>query len=322
MRTLTDAISIRLTPTQMSVIWPGLDFLVRAEASRQGKGILHYGHPFRIYPAPPNFDLGRYSPELMDQIEGLWKRLRGKKGRGGRLQISAIELRVAVFSVRVTKGISRLRVRAVRIQAGAKAAAPGVGEASHEQEMRERLASLNIDPERFFALRKQAAERAKMLARKSERESKQESDRQTRNAPQTIRSLERHLKRANRLLRKLSTPAKYEASMQKWREHLRWMRLHLVYFKPWPPVSRSKKRQQKNLDALTKMAIRGLKNEGYALPEPDELRHALRGYSRSSRRGHQGAYTVPEMLRNSNNFNYKRRLAQWVLPRVHAKRLP
>jgi hypothetical protein len=100
------------------------------------------------------------------------------------------------------------------------------------------------------------------------------------------------------------------------------MRLHLVYFKPWPAISPSKKRQQKNLDALTEIAIRGLKNEGYAPPEPGELRQALRRYSRSSRRGHQGAYTVPAMLRNSKNFNYKRHLAQWIVPRIHAKRLP
>lgn len=297
----------------MSVIWPGLDFLVKAEASRKGNGKLHYGHPFQVCPAPPNLDLGKYSPELMELIESLWKRLRSKRDRGGRIKVSALELRSAVFAARVTSGLGRLRSRALRRQVAGGHAASRAGMYSHEEELRKKLVSLNIDPERFFALQKGAAERTKNRAR--------ESERQVRNAPQTIRSLERYLKRANRLLLKVSSSAQYVASMQNWRGHLRWMRLHLVYFKPWPPIWRPKRRQQRNLDLLTEMALRGLKNEGYAPPEPGELRQALRGYSRSSRRGHQGAYTVPEMLRYQNNFNYKRHLAQWVLPRVHAKRL-
>jgi hypothetical protein len=143
-----------------------------------------------------------------------------------------------------------------------------------------------------------------------------------RSCKQTISSLERHMKCANRRLRALVSSSAYNALVDVWRQHLRWMRLNLVYFKPLPPISHSKRRQQRNLDTLTDMAIRGLKNEGLAPPEPRELRRVMRLYVRSSNRGREGINSVPEMLRYPKDFNNRWFLAQWVISRTNAKLEP
>jgi hypothetical protein len=308
---LTETIPIRLTPTQMSVIWPGLDLIVLAESSRRTKGSAHYEYPFRIYPKYPGFDRGHFHPELMNVIVSLWKRLRGREKRGGRIQVNDIELRAAVFAVRTTMAHFRKRDRGLRKRISL---ARETWRDSERESLRKSLANVQVDIERYFALRKEGVENArKQIA---------ETARYSRRARQTISSLERHAKRANRLLRKRSTPAQYEALMQMWREHLRWMRLHLVYFAPPPPVWRPKRWRQRNLDILTEMAIRGLKNEGYAPPEPVELRRVLRLYVRSSNRGRERlTNSVPEMLKYPDHFMSKWFLARWVISRTHVERL-
>jgi hypothetical protein len=52
-----------------------------------------------------------------------------------------------------------------------------------------------------------------------------------------LSSLERHMKRENRHLQTLVPPEEYEALMDAWKKHFRWMRLRLVYFKPLQPIS-------------------------------------------------------------------------------------
>ena len=47
-----------------------------------------------------------------------------------------------------------------------------------------------------------------------------------------IRSLERQMKRANRALITEIGKEQYAALMIAWKAHLRWMRLHIAYFKP------------------------------------------------------------------------------------------
>jgi hypothetical protein len=66
-----------------------------------------------------------------------------------------------------------------------------------------------------------------------------------------LRSMERHMKRANRLLQSLVSPEDYAAFMEAWKKHLRWMRLRLVYFRPLLPVIRGRKYSfQLTLDKL------------------------------------------------------------------------
>jgi hypothetical protein len=71
----------------------------------------------------------------------------------------------------------------------------------------------------------------------------------------TIRSLERHLKRANsRLLAEVGRQ-EYDGYMNMWRAHVRWIRLRLVYFKPWKIGSwPSKTRYQVILNELERIA--------------------------------------------------------------------
>jgi hypothetical protein len=55
------------------------------------------------------------------------------------------------------------------------------------------------------------------------------------NSNWVIHLLERNLKRATRVLSNSITPEAYAALMARWRQHLRWMSLHLVYFKRLSP---------------------------------------------------------------------------------------
>lgn len=96
----------------------------------------------------------------------------------------------------------------------------------------------------------------------------------------------------------------YAALMIAWKAHLRWMRLHIAYFKPWgKPIPGQRKRQQQSLDELMEMATHGLRNAGYQPPEEKELRHIMRLYARCARRGRQGHWTIRFLLHNRKDFN-------------------
>jgi hypothetical protein len=255
-------------------------------------------------------------PEVTELVIRLWRKMRPKRTSGGRVKLDLLEIRAAVFAVRVTLGIWRTRTTAIRrkaVQYRALLKSGGV----IDKGLAEGFRQLNISSERFSIMREEAA-----AARNNEL--KQYSKRHRRHARSTILSLERHMKRANRLLLGSVSRAEYDALTKAWREHLRWMRLHLVYFKPLQPILRPKRRQQNILDVLSEMAIRGLKNEGYAPPEAREFRRVLRLFVHSSNRGREVSNSLPEMLRYPNNFGNKRFLAQWVISRTNAalERLP
>ena len=121
-----------------------------------------------------------------------------------------------------------------------------------------------------------------------------------------VRSLERHMKRANRALRASLTSEQYVVLLEDWKLHLRWMRLHLVYFKPARPVLKGRKtRQQQTLKILMEMAARGLRNERYQPPDDTELRRVIRLYARSARRAREGI-TVKDMIDDPKSFSKKR----------------
>ena len=107
--TVTEAIPIRLTKTQMSVIWPGLDFLVIEENNRRENKWSRWQYPFQLYPPPAGFDEGVYDANLMRRIEDFRRYLQPKARSGGRVQMDAITIRVAVFAVRAALGLWRLR---------------------------------------------------------------------------------------------------------------------------------------------------------------------------------------------------------------------
>jgi hypothetical protein len=104
----------------------------------------------------------------------------------------------------------------------------------------------------------------------------------------TIKTLERHLKRANRALQASLGKAAYNEVLQWWKQHLNWVRLHLVYFRPLPPVTHRRRAQRLLIDAAVDTASRGLRERGYALPAAKRLRHLMRlavRYTRELRTG-------------------------------------
>ncbi len=92
---------LRLSASQMSVIWPGLDRIVQEHSGWSTRKESFYSYPFRMYPPPPGFDRGKLDADLMQGIVDLWKRLRPKARAGGRAHMTSIDLRVAIFAVRV-----------------------------------------------------------------------------------------------------------------------------------------------------------------------------------------------------------------------------
>jgi hypothetical protein len=137
-----------------------------------------------------------------------------------------------------------------------------------------------------------------------------------------ILTLERHLKRANRALQKSITRSAFAERMHIWREHLLWMRLHIAYFKPLPPVVKGRKiQQQKILDELIQMVKRGIRQEGYQPPDEKDLRRMMRLYVRSARRGFQGEYIATRLLKNKNYLSANQHLADFVLKRLKLKEL-
>ena len=103
MRTDPVAIRFRLTAAQMSVIRPGLDLIVKAHGIWQQKKRVQT-HPFSVYPFPLGSYIGTYDAQSMNQIIALWKALRTKSTIVGRVQMTAIQVRAAIFAIRVNQG--------------------------------------------------------------------------------------------------------------------------------------------------------------------------------------------------------------------------
>jgi hypothetical protein len=262
----------------MSIIWPGLDLVSRSYISRQRKGGIRYEYPFRTYPPPVGFNRGIFDQSLMEEILALWKQLRPKEKTGGRLQMTAIDLRASIFAIRAHLGfVRKARYDERRLGQGAKT-------------------RFLLDAESY----------AKLKA-KSEL---------------VILSLERHMKRANRLLKKSIDQNEYHALINAWTAHLRWMRLHIAYFKRWSPIIQGRKIQQQNtLDWLMHMAGYGIRDEGYEQPESKELRRIMRLYVRSARRGREGMFTIPYLMKPNGNVYMNRHLAQFIIRRLTLKEL-
>ncbi len=108
------AIKVRLSQHRMSIIWPGLDFIVRSNLTRIKTGESIASYPFRIHPLPYGFELGGYRQAFMDLIHGLWTRLQPQAKTGGRVELNAFELRVAILSVRISLQLRRITARDFR----------------------------------------------------------------------------------------------------------------------------------------------------------------------------------------------------------------
>jgi hypothetical protein len=57
-------------------------------------------------------------------------------------------------------------------------------------------------------------------------------DRARHSSARTIKLLDKHLKRATRLLRRRAGESEYQLILSRWKRHLTWARIYLVYFRP------------------------------------------------------------------------------------------
>ena len=69
------------------------------------------------------------------------------------------------------------------------------------------------------------------------------------------------------------------------------------------------------------IAARGIRYQGYQLPELKELRRIMRLYVRSSRRWREGHYTVQYMMENKTYDQALSHLSMFVLRRLDLEKL-
>ena len=74
----------------------------------------HGPYPFRVCPLPRGFDVGTYRPAMMDRIRALWIRMKPIATTGGRVEMNAIEVRAAIYAVRVNLQLLRRKVHDAR----------------------------------------------------------------------------------------------------------------------------------------------------------------------------------------------------------------
>lgn len=98
---------MRLTKTQMSIIWPGLNFIASAFLVNARDGDCEFAYPFRVFPLQRSFDTGTLSPSMRESILALRARLKPIAKTGGRNQMNAIEIRASIYAARVNLQLLR-----------------------------------------------------------------------------------------------------------------------------------------------------------------------------------------------------------------------
>jgi hypothetical protein len=99
---------------------------------------------------------------------------------------------------------------------------------------------------------------------------------ENRNANAVIDSLERQLKTARRRYAAEAGEPAYKAMRARWFAHLRWVRMHLVYFRPVRVKTQLRRVQKLLIDECCEWARAGLINKKYEPPPAKELRRLVR----------------------------------------------
>ena len=276
-------ISLRLTQRQLETIRPGLVEIVGAYQAWQQTGRYPHAWRFRIHPLSEQELAGRFDEELMQEIVLAAAELKGGSSSGRRAGLNTIQIRAGILATRVR--LDKLR----EIAWGAR-----------KERRRARSEEVKAHVQEVLGVDRPS------LDRKNEQ------------AKRTIKALERHMKRANRALKKTIGTIAYREMMDRWRRHLKWVRLHLVYFRPLPPVGHRGRAQRLLVDGFVQQAERWLRIKGYIPPPPEQLRHLMRLAIRYIRRGRTG-FTLSFLMRFPSVAQPY--LADFVLDRVKLNRI-
>jgi len=296
------SVRVRLTPAQIKIIAPALSLLVSSYEERKKAGTSRLAYPFSTLPPPRGFDRGTYNQTFMDKILAIWKTFNARSPNGHSVQMDAIQIRAAIFATRANVQYARLLRRQERRKRRL--------EKARLQLMGEDWSQF-IDPA-WLQVKGEAKLQFddKYIARLKAR------------SQFVIRTLDRHSKRANRASMKVMGKEGYEALLAAWKMHLRWMRLHIAYFKSrCKPVLGLRKRQQNDIDVLVEMAKRGLRELRYQQPDDDELRRVIRLYAKYAHNGRQGDWTVHFLVENKKSHHSAYHLAHFVIDHLNLKEL-
>jgi hypothetical protein len=270
-------VSFRFTRAQLRAIRAGLKEIVTGYYAWRNTGRSPHSRQLYIHPLSERQTqlAGRFDQELMQEIIALAADSNGNAPSGRRVRLNVIQIRAAIFAVRV--GQDKVRLMACHKRK----------EALHIQQV--------------FGVDKQSRYMEKQRVKR------------------TIKSLERHMKRANKSLRANLGEAAYKDVLLRWKQHLKWVRLHLVYFRPRPPVTRGRRRAQiLIIDAVVDAASRGLRERGYQLPAANRLRDLMRLAVRYGREAQSG-FDHQFLARGS--VAAQRYLADFVQERVKLRRM-
>jgi hypothetical protein len=117
-------------------------------------------------------------------------------------------------------------------------------------------------------------------------------------AKSAIASLERQLKRARRAYAAENGESAYKEMRTRWFAHLRWMRMHLAYFRPRRIKTQPRLLQRMIIDEACESAKAGILKRRYEPPPEKELRRLVRLYLRYVRRGRRGITTQMMITRS------------------------
>jgi hypothetical protein len=118
---------------------------------------------------------------------------------------------------------------------------------------------------------------------------KKQTVRENLEAKAVIASLERQLKRARRAYAADAGESAYKEMRVGWFAHLRWMRMHLVYFRPQRIKTQPRLLQRMIVDRTYESAKAGILKRQYEPPPEKELRRLVRLYLRYVRRERRAA---------------------------------
>jgi hypothetical protein len=231
------SMSFRLSAHQLTLIRPGLKLIIGAH-NMSSNAILACSYCRRDLKY-----LGTFNSLMMAHVVSGLPHLYPTSQNGIRLRMTTFQIRACILGIRIIQDFEREKERKLRKQRNLRC--PGVTEEHKTNELKRRQA-------------------AGATIRRLRTDSKR-----------VIRSLERLVRKANRRLKNSTALDQTKLLIKSWQHHVQWMRNHLVYFRPPPPVG-PKRWHRRQIDRLVPLAIEGLAIRGYLPLPPTTVRFLVR----------------------------------------------